>query len=674
MDSNINSNAISNIKSNTTFTTTTTTTTYNNNNNIDTKKSNSNTNSKLNIDNTNININNVKDKEMNMDTNANTNTNTYATNSTNVKTNTEDTNKNIDINIKAITNTPDFSRTNAYDNTNTKNANKNSSDNKTNNNNSSRNNNNINSNSNNNAKNNTDKNLNSNINNNIDINTKNKINSITSDNNIEDNNNNNSINIKNNIKIDNNFNNKIDNDKKSSSNSNENDISNHSKELSKLFQSDSKINTMTNKMEIDKVDIDKADMDKMKIEKMNIVKLNIDKINIDKMNIDKMNINEMDMDTNNVDKKKSIDKMEIDISIDQNKETGNDNQKDDNDPKMESIMMDSKENLKIEKASTSETIFHKKWHPKMVHRKRKSSHPIRAIDTSNCISEAEKCIEGIVKIEIYPILQTHPTYLIDTPKEAEHLSLETPLKLVTSRRHKYHNLPHNNSHSSVNNTSYNYSVHRLNTPPPKVYPLSRVISRNLRTQNYDNTSTTFTTTTTTTTITTTSTNTNTSNTTATNNSSSSTHSTTLKKSNSNSRPTRQPNVIGNKLNFPNSETYKKMQFINPPQPIVWKKGSPLEVPPDTPLYDLLQKEEIQTCSLLRILPAQYLRIRDILIQGYKKNGYFLKKDAKKWCRGIDVNKTAKLYDWWVDIGWLPFKDIIEAEQLEKERKRNQRKR
>jgi len=34
-------------------------------------------------------------------------------------------------------------------------------------------------------------------------------------------------------------------------------------------------------------------------------------------------------------------------------------------------------------------------------------------------------------------------------------------------------------------------------------------------------------------------------------------------------------------------------------------------------------------------------MRDILIQGYKKNGYYLKKDAKKWCRGIDVNKVNK---------------------------------
>jgi len=91
----------------------------------------------------------------------------------------------------------------------------------------------------------------------------------------------------------------------------------------------------------------------------------------------------------------------------------------------------------------------------------------------------------------------------------------------------------------------------------------------------------------------------------------------------------------NYLNIFIYKYFKKKKYYNN----TITEGSPLEVPPDTPLYDLLQKEEIQTCSLLRILPAQYLRIRDILIQGYKKNGYFLKKDAKKWCRGIDVNKV-----------------------------------
>ncbi|KAL6613284.1 hypothetical protein U3516DRAFT_826910 [Neocallimastix sp. 'constans'] len=367
-----------------------------------------------------------------------------------------------------------------------------------------------------------------------------------------------------------------------------------------------------------------------------------------------------------------------------------------------------------EKDSIIESIYHKKWHPKMVHRKRKSSQPVRAIDTSNCMSETEKCIEGIVKIEIYPIMQTHPNYLVNTPKEAEHLSLETPLKLVTSRRHKYHNLPHCNSQSSLLSTSssisstsstsyYNYFKTRLNSPPPKMYPLSQVISKNYRQlPDRDTTPHSYSPHPTITTSKKSNTNSNNNNGNGNNSSNngnsgsgnnnshsnnknnkskssssskSKSKSSSSSSSGSKSKTTVQHVVvsIGNKNDIPDYETYKKMQYINPPPPMIWNKSTPLEIPPDTPFYDLLQKEEIHTCSKLRILPAQYLRIRDILIKGYKKNGYYLKKDAKKWCRGIDVNKTGKLYDWWVDIGWLPFKEIIEAEQLEKERKRTQRK-
>jgi len=290
--------------------------------------------------------------------------------------------------------------------------------------------------------------------------------------------------------------------------------------------------------------------------------------------------------------------------------------------------------------STTNNILHKKWNPKMVHRKRKSTKPVRSIDTSNYMSEAEKCIKGIVKIEIYPIIKTHPTYLINTPKEAEHLSIESPLKIVQSRRQKLHNYLQshrsNSPSSSFSSNSFTYTP-RLNSPPPKTYPISRLVRQAYHNHNHDNSSS----------------------------------ATTTKKSH---KVGRQCHFIGNKSEFPeDSDTYKKMEYINPPTPMIWKKGVPLEITPDAPMYDLLNKEEIETCSLLRIMPSQYLRIRHILLKGYRKNGYYLKKDAKKWCHGVDVNKTAKLYDWWVDIGWLPFKEIILEELREKEEKRLQKK-
>jgi len=185
--------------------------------------------------------------------------------------------------------------------------------------------------------------------------------------------------------------------------------------------------------------------------------------------------------------------------------------------------------------TTTDKIIHKKWNPKLIHRKRKSYQPVRAIDTSHCISEAEKCIEGIVKIEVYPILRKHPTFLIDTPKEAEHIPLERPIKLVTSqRRHKNH-LPHSNSQTSVT-SNFTYFP-GLNTPPPKTYPISRVI----RHPHYATKS-------------------------SGSGGSSESHST--KKSSS---KLRQHDHIGSKTEFPEeSDTYRKMKYINPPPPVIWK--------------------------------------------------------------------------------------------------------
>ncbi len=73
--------------------------------------------------------------------------------------------------------------------------------------------------------------------------------------------------------------------------------------------------------------------------------------------------------------------------------------------------------------------------------------------------------------------------------------------------------------------------------------------------------------------------------------------------------------------------------------------------PDAEGYDDLTPEEVQSCSILRITPLQYLKVKETLLNHSKTKGFFRKREAQKICR-IDVNKTGKIYDWFVALGWL----------------------
>ncbi|KAI9103196.1 Homeodomain-like protein [Phlyctochytrium arcticum] len=85
--------------------------------------------------------------------------------------------------------------------------------------------------------------------------------------------------------------------------------------------------------------------------------------------------------------------------------------------------------------------------------------------------------------------------------------------------------------------------------------------------------------------------------------------------------------------------------------VTWTKGDPLPLTPDMPHYADLTPEELVVCSTLRLLPESYLKIKNILLGAKAEKGTFKKRDAQKWCR-VDVNKTGKLYDWFLALGWL----------------------
>lgn len=80
-------------------------------------------------------------------------------------------------------------------------------------------------------------------------------------------------------------------------------------------------------------------------------------------------------------------------------------------------------------------------------------------------------------------------------------------------------------------------------------------------------------------------------------------------------------------------------------------GSPLDIT-DAPGSSLLDDDEFELCSNLRLYPLQYFQSRDTLVTNYHTRGFYKKSAAQKMLR-IDVNKTGKLYDYFVSRRWMP---------------------
>ncbi|KAI9273727.1 hypothetical protein BY458DRAFT_508039 [Sporodiniella umbellata] len=66
---------------------------------------------------------------------------------------------------------------------------------------------------------------------------------------------------------------------------------------------------------------------------------------------------------------------------------------------------------------------------------------------------------------------------------------------------------------------------------------------------------------------------------------------------------------------------------------------------------LLTKEEQALCSALHIMPRPYLVIKDTLLKEYAKQGFLKRRQARGLVK-IDVNKTSKIFDFFVESGWI----------------------
>ena len=67
--------------------------------------------------------------------------------------------------------------------------------------------------------------------------------------------------------------------------------------------------------------------------------------------------------------------------------------------------------------------------------------------------------------------------------------------------------------------------------------------------------------------------------------------------------------------------------------------------------ELLLPSEVELCSILRLLPKIYLSIKETLLKEYARTGV-LKRAVARSIVKIDVNKTGRIYDFFVAAGWV----------------------
>lgn len=82
-----------------------------------------------------------------------------------------------------------------------------------------------------------------------------------------------------------------------------------------------------------------------------------------------------------------------------------------------------------------------------------------------------------------------------------------------------------------------------------------------------------------------------------------------------------------------------------PQATARKVGLPLDIS-SSAKYDELDENEKTLCSVLRLQPTVYLNIKEILVKEQAKNKHVKRSLARSIIK-IDVNKTSKLYDYFL---------------------------
>jgi transcriptional adapter 2-alpha len=113
-------------------------------------------------------------------------------------------------------------------------------------------------------------------------------------------------------------------------------------------------------------------------------------------------------------------------------------------------------------------------------------------------------------------------------------------------------------------------------------------------------------------------------------------------------PDRAPNGTNGTSSFPTPQ-HSKTKFV------------PKQLPNTVPLkfgkesqsdLQLLSKEEVDICKVLRIMPKPYMALKEMMVRAALSNGGSLKKKtAREMCK-IDTSKTSQLFEFFVHSGWI----------------------
>ncbi|TPX62080.1 hypothetical protein PhCBS80983_g00735 [Powellomyces hirtus] len=86
-----------------------------------------------------------------------------------------------------------------------------------------------------------------------------------------------------------------------------------------------------------------------------------------------------------------------------------------------------------------------------------------------------------------------------------------------------------------------------------------------------------------------------------------------------------------------------------------KPAAPLDISAAEGL-DLLTHNEQILCANLRLFPKSYLVIKDTILKEFTRNGSLRRRECRQLIK-IDVNKTSRIYDFFVEMGWVRSKPV-----------------
>ncbi|ORZ01212.1 hypothetical protein BCR43DRAFT_486555 [Syncephalastrum racemosum] len=81
-----------------------------------------------------------------------------------------------------------------------------------------------------------------------------------------------------------------------------------------------------------------------------------------------------------------------------------------------------------------------------------------------------------------------------------------------------------------------------------------------------------------------------------------------------------------------------------------KPATPLDIAEADGVHLLTEQEQV-LCSTLRIMPRPYMVIKDTILKEYAKQGFLKRRQARGLIK-IDVNKTSRIYDFFIESGWI----------------------